>query len=360
MQKIGFLINPIAGMGGKVGLKGTDGVYEEALKRGALPVTPRRARKFLENVKKGDMVFLTASGAMGADALNELEFRYRVIYRTPERTSSEDTKKACLAMLENGIDMIVFVGGDGTARDVTSIVDSKVPVLGVPSGVKMYSSIFCVTPAACGELLNSYIEGTAKLKDGEVLDIDEQAYRNNNLKIKLYGFVKTPYLENLVQNSKTEYGYEDEEDKEAIAEFFAEHIKKDTLYMLGAGTTVSKIAERLGVKKTLLGIDAYLNGNIIGKDLTENEIFNLIKKSDKVMLVVTPIGSQGFVFGRGNQQISERVLWRVPRENIIIVATPLKLSNIKYLRADVENLEHLRGYYRVLIGYGKYKMMKMV
>ena len=347
-------------MGGKVGLKGTDGVYDEALKRGATPITPHRAKKFLENLKHSDLIFLTPSGKMGADTLAELGFGFNVVYSASKPTSAEDTKKACLAMLEKGAELIIFVGGDGTARDVASVVDGKVPVLGVPSGVKMYSSVFCVTPVACAELLNGYLSGTASLRDGEILDIDEQAYRNNNLKIKLYGFVKTPYLENLVQNSKAEYGYEDEEDKEAIAEFFAEHIKKDTLYILGAGTTVSKIAERLGVKKTLLGVDAYLNGDIIGKDLTEKEIFNLIKKSENVVLVVTPIGSQGFVFGRGNQQLSERVLLMIPRDNIIIVATPLKVSRIKYLRADVENLEHLRGYYRVLIGYGKYKMMKMV
>ena len=359
MLKIGFVVNPIAGMGGRVALKGTDGVVEEAIRRGAKPVTPGKARRFLESIRGEDLHFLTVSGSMGENILREFEFGYEVVYKAPPKTSAEDTRKACREFLSRSVALVVFVGGDGTARDVVSVVDSRVPILGVPSGVKMYSSVFCVRPEKCGAIIEAYARGDAKLRDGEVLDIDEDAYRNNVLKIKLYGFARVPYVEDAVQSSKSEYGVEDEEDKEAIAEFFAENVEPGVLYLLGAGTTIAKIAEKLGVEKTLLGVDAYLNGSIIARDLSEREILDLLDEYGAAKLVVTPIGSQGFVFGRGNQQISERVLCRIGRENIIIVATPLKIMNIDKLRMDLENCENLRGYYRVLIGYGKYRMVKM-
>ncbi len=362
MQRIGFLVNPIAGMGGRVGLKGTDGVYEEAIRRGAKPVTPDRARQFLKTLKSfkvEDIVFLVPGGNMGEDFVKECGFAYRVIYNAPENTDCEDTKNACRNMVKNGAELIVFVGGDGTARDVADVVDSSVLIVGVPSGVKMYSAVFCNTPASCGELVYKYISGETKIKDAEILDIDEDAYRRNTLKIKLYGFAKTPYVDNLVQSSKTEYGYEDEEDKEAIGEYFSEIVEPDTLYILGAGTTIAKIAEKLGAKKTLLGVDAYFNGHLVGVDLDERGILDLLDRYPRVKLVVTPIGTQGFVFGRGNQQISVEVLRKIGKENIIIVATPLKLSSIHKLKIDIDGGEFLRGYYRVLVGYGKYKMMKL-
>ncbi len=359
MLKLGFLINPIAGMGGRVALKGTDGVVEEAIRRGAEPVTPGKARRFLESIRGEDLHFLTASGSMGEDILREFQFKYEVVYEAPAKTSADDTKNACREFMSRGVDLVVFVGGDGTARDVVSAVDSEVPILGVPSGVKMYSSVFCLRPEKCGEIIDAYARGEAKLRDGEVLDIDEDAYRNNVLRIKLYGFAKVPYVEDAVQSSKSEYGAEDEEDKEAIAEFFEENVESGVLYLLGAGTTVAKIAEKLGVEKTLLGVDAYYEGRIIARDLDEKSILELLNSYPRAKLVVTPIGAQGFVFGRGNQQLSERVLCRIGKENILIVATPLKISQISKLRMDLDNCENLRGYYKVLMGYGKYRVMKM-
>ncbi len=356
---IGFVINPIAGMGGRVGLKGTDGVLEEAIKRGAKPIAAKRAREFLKNLR-GEIEFLTASGKMGEDVLKDFNFSYRVVYKAPGNTSAKDTKEAVGEFMKENAELIVFVGGDGTARDVVEVADSKIPVLGVPSGVKMYSSIFAVNPEKAAEVVMKFLEGGAKLMDSEVLDIDENAYRKNKLRIKLFGYAKTPYVEDLIQSSKSEYvDSEEEEDKRWIAEFFVENIEKETLYLLGAGTTVAKIAEVLGLEKTLLGVDALYNGEIIAKDLSEKEILELIEKYLKVKIVITPIGSQGFIFGRGNQQFSERVLEKVGKENIIIVATPRKIRELKKLRIDLENAQKFRGYYKVLVGYGKYKLMKV-
>ncbi len=355
---IGFLINPIAGMGGKVALKGTDGVYEEALRRGAEPRAPERARAFLKSLDSENIAFLTPSGSMGEDALEDFNFDYKVIYKTPNITTAEDTKRAVKMMLSN-VNLIVFVGGDGTARDVLSVVGTSVPILGVPSGVKMYSSVFCITPQHCGMIVKEMIRGNAKVGDGEVLDIDEEAYRENKLKIRLYGFAKVPYMPNMIQNSKSEYGAEDEEDKDAIADFISEEIEDKVLYILGAGTTTAKIAEKLGWKKTLLGVDAYCCDEEIALDVDEKTLFQLVSKYDAKKLIVTPIGSQGFLFGRGNQQISERVLRNVGKENIVVVATPRKLSEISTLKMDLDDCEFLKGYYKVLMGYGKYRVIKL-
>ncbi len=360
MLKIGFLINPIAGMGGRVGLKGTDGVYEEALRRGAEPVTPARARNFLESIGQmySDVVFLVPCGDMGENIVSKSPVRYEVVYQPSKVTGSDDTKHACLKFIEKGAELILFVGGDGTARDVASVVRQRVPILGIPSGVKMYSSVFCLTPKKCATVLKKFLSGEAKIRDAEVLDIDENSYRQNVLNIKLYNIARVPYYENLVQCSKSEYGTADEEEKEAIAEFFVENMDDETLYILGAGTTTAAIARKLGVEKTLLGVDAYFRRKIVGRDLNEEGILQLLDTYRKAKIVLTPIGSQGFVFGRGNQQISSRVLEKIGLNNIIIIATPTKLQDIDSLHADLEEAK-LQKYFKVLTGYGKYRMVKM-
>ncbi len=358
-MRIGFVINPIAGMGGRVALKGTDGVVEEAIRRGAKKIAPLKAELFLKNLKSYPE-FLVPSGKMGEFTLKTQKFGYRVIYKAPEKTSAKDTKNTVRIFLEQKVDLIVFVGGDGTARDVASVVDKKVPIIGVPSGVKMYSSVFAVSPLDAARLVDLFVEGMTKLKDAEILDIDEHAYRNNVLSIRLFGYAKVPYVSELVQNSKSEYyGEEEDEDKKSIAEFIIENLEKDTLYLLGAGTTVAKIAGVMGLKKTLLGVDALYNGKIIAMDLGEMEILKLLDKYPKAKIIITPIGSQGFIFGRGNQQFSERVLERVGKENIIIIATPTKMKDLKRLRMDLENKSKFTGYYKVLVGYGKYKLVKV-
>lgn len=356
---IGFVINPIAGMGGRVALKGTDGVVEEAIKRGAEKIAPLKADAFLKNLKCNPE-FLVPSGEMGELALKKHGFRYSVIYNAPKKTSAEDTKNAVRIFVEKKVDLIVFVGGDGTARDVAAVADKKIPILGVPSGVKMYSSVFAVSPQDAAKIVNIFADGRGKLKDAEILDIDERAYRNNTLSIKLFDYATVPYVPELMQNSKSEYyGEEEEEDKKSIAEFIVENLESDTLYLLGAGTTVAKIAEIIGLHKTLLGVDALYNGKIIAMDLGEREILKLLDQYPKAKIIITPIGAQGFIFGRGNQQFSERVIEKIGKENIIIIATPKKMRDLKKLRIDMENKSKFTGYYKVLVGYGKYKLVRV-
>lgn len=354
-MKLGFLINPIAGMGGRVGLKGTDGVLEEALRRGAIPIAANRARECLEVLKAGKdrLDFITCSGRMGASLIEG--FTFTVVYETSENTSSEDTKIACVRFLESGADLILFCGGDGTARDVYSAIDGKVPVLGIPAGVKMHSSVFAVNPKAAGELVLDFANGNIGLREAEVIDVDEEAYRDNKLLTKLYGYMQTPYKSELVQAGKMVFvSQDDEESKFSISVFAGEFMRDGSAYILGAGSTTEAIAKQSGAEKTLLGVDVIKEGKTLLKDASEKDLLRLFEKESSVKIIVSPIGAQGFVFGRGTQQISPAVIRKAGIKNVIYVATPVKLNSTPHLLVDTGDAEldrELSGYRSVVIGY---------
>ncbi len=354
---IGFVVNPIAGMGGRVALKGTDSVLEEAVRRGATPVAPARASEFIRSLRC-DPEFLTAGGPMGADYLKER--KHRVVHSPPPHTTAEDTKTAVKEFLRAGAELIVFVGGDGTARDVVDVAGEDVPVLGVPSGVKMFSSVFALTPSIAAAVVCAFVRGETAIRERDVLDIDEDEYRAGRLAVRLYGHALVPVLEGMVQGGKSPSGPGDDE---GYAEFFAENVERDVLYLLGPGSTLQKVARALGVEKTPLGVDAYINGSIVARDVSEREIISLLNEHGRAKIVITPIGGQGFLLGRGNQQFSPEVIRRVGRDNILVVSPEAKLYGLKALYVDTGDPEVddiLRGYIRVLCGYGKYKLMRVL
>ena len=367
-MKIGFLINPIAGLGGSVGLKGTDGLVEEALKRGAKPVACERAKKCMQELELDtSSVILTCSADMGENAMINQSQRYEVMYSFEGNSTSEDTKNACKTFLEAGVDLLLFCGGDGTARDVYSIVGKDIPVIGIPAGVKMHSAVFAISPGGAAKIVEHFAAGKAELRDAEVMDTDEDAYRRNELRMKVFGYAQTPYEPVLVQQGKSLFqSVSEEKAKEEIARFACEFMADGSLYILGAGTTTHKIAELLGMgeEKTLLGVDTVKNRELVGKDLNERELLRLLKKENEnekkkkgifpVKLLVSPIGAQGFVFGRGNQQLSAKVIEKVGVENVIVLATPHKLSETPFLLVDTgsEKLDkQLSGYMSVVCGY---------
>ncbi len=361
---LGFIVNPVAGMGGSVGLKGTDNLYEKALDLGAKEISQERAGEFIENSKEilKNFDILTVSGKMGENVLKQYGIKnFKVVYESKERTDRFDTIESAKLMLNYGVNILIFVGGDGTARDIVEAVDSKIPVLGIPSGVKMYSAVFTPTPFSACEILKKLIEGNVLFQEREVMDIDEEKYRMNELNIKLYGYLIVPYVENFVQNSKAEiYSTEDEEDKQGIAEFIIDNMEDDVVYILGPGTTVKKIQELLGIEFTLLGFDAVKNKKIIGKDLNESGILKLL--NENVKIVLSPIGNQGFIIGRGNLQLTKEVLKRIKKEDIIIVSTPLKLQGLKYLLVDTGDRSldmNFSGYYKVIVGYGRMRVVEV-
>lgn len=367
VKRVGFVVNPIAGMGGSVGLKGTDGnAYFEALSRGAKPVAPQRALLFLNNVNSPSFEIVAAAGIMGEDIVLASKHRdklVRVIGHKKEHTTREDTIKSAWEMREL-VDIVVFVGGDGTARDIHEALGTDLPVIGVPSGVKMYSSVFATSPITAAKLLEYFLKGETVLVEREVLDIDEEAFRRDELVVRLYGYLRVPYHEGLVQEAKTIYtGLDEDLVKDAIAEFVVESMEPGTPYILGPGTTVKAICRKLKVECTLLGVDVILDGKLLVKDAWEKNLLEVIEKYGRVKLVVTPIGGQGFLFGRGNQQISPRVLSLISKEDIIVVATERKIKEIGTLLVDTGDTRidaRLSGYVKVLVDYNRYVVVRVL
>jgi len=356
-MKVGFIINPVSGMGGTVGLKGTDNLAELAAKLGGEPVSLIRAEQALHSIEEDDIFFLTCSGKMGESVLKKTRFKYDVIYDAPEKTSAEDTKKAALEMLGSGCDLLLFSGGDGTAGDIVSVVDKKIPILGIPSGVKIFSPVFCVTPKECGRIVSTFTETSIK----EILDIDEEAYRKNELNVRIKGEAVVP-VNPAVQSGKATSGSVDA--KIDIAERIFDDYRargKDVLYIIGPGTTTMEVKKKLGIEGTLLGVDAFRNGKLVKKDASEKHLLEALKKfGGKIAIIVSPIGSQGFIFGRGNQQISPAVIQRA--DEIIVIASPDKLEFTPLLHVDTGDAKldnKLRGYIKVLSGYHDFKMMKI-
>lgn len=334
--KVGFLINPIAGMGGSVGLKGTDGLARRAASLGAVPLAGERARACLRHLSSAGLhiFFFAAGGQMGENALQEFGLAHEVIWRPQEDSRTDDTISACRAFQDHKVDLILFCGGDGTARDVAGAA-GKTPILGIPSGVKMHSGVFAVSPQAAAKLTEGFLHGELRLRETEIVDVDEELYRSGQLQTWLYATALTPYQPVLVQERKRIYASNNEEHfKDEIALFASEFMRDGSAYILGAGTTTARIAERLGLEKTLLGVDVIQEGRIILKDAGEMDLIALLDREKRVKIIVSPIGAQGFILGRGSQQISPRVLEKVGEENLIIVSTPHKLAEISRLMVD--------------------------
>lgn len=365
-RKVGFIVNPIAGMGGSVGLKGTDGeAYYKAIERGAKPVSPRRAIEFLNSIKSSGFEIYAAAGKMGVEYVLKSIHRDKlmgVVGEEKEYTSRIDTVIAARA-LRSQVDIIVFVGGDGTARDICEAINTSIPVLGVPSGVKMFSSVFAINPVVAAYILEKFLNGEVSVVEREVLDIDEESYRRDELNVKLYGYLLVPVAEGLLQSSKTIYtGVDEEYAKESIAEYIIENMEENTPYILGPGSSVKKICVKLGLNCTLLGFDIVLNKKLLVKDAWEKDILDVVDKYGRVKVVLTPIGGQGFLLGRGNQQLSPRVLAKISKDDLIIVATESKIRDTPVLLVDTGDPSIDRkflGYVKVLVDYNRFIVVKV-
>jgi predicted polyphosphate/ATP-dependent NAD kinase len=335
MKRIGLIVNPVAGMGGSVGLKGTDGNVEEARRRGAVPRAMDRALITLELLSQDTgLHIISCSGTMGEDILRKTGCKdFEILYTVSGESSARDTQAAARRFREAGVDLILFCGGDGTARDIFAVTGRDIPLLGIPAGVKMYSAVFAVDPSIAAELVRK--SGTNHLRDSEILDVDEEAYRAGILKTRIFGIARTPFIAGKIQVAKQVYEEPDEERaKQEIARFMQEVMLPDTLYILGAGTTTEAIAHRLGVQKTLLGVDAMKDSVLVAADMDEKTLLNLAAREKEIRIILSPIGAQGFILGRGNQQISARVVRLVGLKNLIVVATSHKLAEIPALYVD--------------------------
>lgn len=364
MKKLGLIVNPIAGMGGSVGLKGTDGVVEEAIKRGSEPKSLSRTRIALKqlNCLENDLLVVTCSGNMGEDAVKDFNFNTKIVYASENTlTTFKDTVEAAKKMLDECVNILVFSGGDGTARDIYKGAGENIPCLGIPAGVKIHSPVFAQSPAKAGELARLCLEGkTALTKEAEVLDIDEDEYRKGNVNTKLFGYLKVPVERRFMQNKKAPSPQSEESQQFAIAMQVIEEMRDDTYYIIGPGSTTRTVMEALNLSNTLIGIDIVLNKKLVANDVTEKEILSRIDEK-QCKLVITPIGGQGYILGRGNQQISPAVIKKLGKKNIIIVATKDKIANLRgepFLvdTGDVETDRMLEGYVKVVTGFREVTM----
>jgi predicted polyphosphate/ATP-dependent NAD kinase len=338
-KTVGFIVNPVAGMGGAVGLKGTDGkaILNKAISLGAKPIASARAEAFLNELSpiKNSICLLVGAGDMGETEAEKCKYTYRVIGEKRQETSSEDTKTIAQGIADAHVDLLVFCGGDGTTRDIQKTVDMKLPVLGVPTGVKMHSAIFAVNPQAAARVAFRFLNGELPLREAEVMDVDEQAFREGRLSAELFGYMLSPYEPHLIQANKmaSPMTVDEVRNQAAIAIYIIESMQPDTLYIVGPGTTTRTISDLLDQKKTLLGVDLFFNKKIIANDVNEKQIIQAIN-GKPAKIIVTLIGGQGFIFGRGNQQISAKVIGQVGLDNVAVVATASKLHNLKSLKVD--------------------------
>lgn len=355
-RRIGFFVNPVAGMGGRVALKGTDDVAELARKMGATAVSPARALRFLRALPAElDLEFFTAASPMGEEELETAGLSSAVVFAPPhDETTGADTEHACHAILATGVDLLVFVGGDGTARDVLRVVGTEVPVLGVPAGVKVMSACFARTPEDAAAVLAA----PGPLEEREVMDIDEESLRKGRMAFRLAGYVHTP-AHAALQPAKG-FAPPDHTGKE-VAEAVVALLEPGRLSLLGPGATLSLAKRMLGIDGTLLGVDAVRDGELIVRDATERQLLEL--PLEGAALFVSPIGRQGFLLGRGNQQLSPAVLRRVGVANVQAVATAAKLHGLSGLVVDTGDPDLDRAFprhVRVLTGGGRFKMVELL
>lgn len=360
LKKVGLIINPIAGMGGRVGLKGTDGlnILEKAIRLGAKPWAQQRAQEAIDNLVslKGTIGVVTYPHEMGEDVVIKCGFSPKVVGSLSIPTTASDTKRAAQDMLDLDVDLLLFAGGDGTARDIYSVIKDSLVVLGIPAGVKIHSAVYACNPVRAGELAALYLEGKVrKVVEAEVMDIDENSFRKGVLSSKLYGYLRIPFEERYTQRLKAGSSITEQYNQEAIAAEVIENMADTFVYIIGPGSTTGVIMEKLNLDYSLLGVDLVHRKRLIGKDLSESELLKMIR-GEKPKLIVTPIGGQGYILGRGNQQISPEVINHVGKDNITIVATKHKIHSLhgRPLLVDTGDRaldQHLHGYYRIITGY---------
>jgi predicted polyphosphate/ATP-dependent NAD kinase len=363
-MRTGVVVNPIAGMGGRVGLKGTDGKVAEARALGAEPRAPNRARRMLTVLAdaRDPVDVLTYGDPMGESLAREAGFDPEVVGRpaatgdaasvagSDAETTAADTRAAVQAFVDAGVDIVLFVGGDGTAVDVAETLEgTDVPMLGCPGGVKVYSSVFAVSPEDAGEIALSF----SRTESREVLDIDEDEYRDGEVHPELRAVARVPVADDLQSSKQTGGGT-----VESLAEGFADDVETGVTYVLGPGSTVGAVKTELGFDGSPLGVDVWRDGEVLVRDATESEILDAL--GDRNVIVVSPIGGQGFVFGRGNPQLSPAVIRRC---DVDIVASRSKLDGLGQLRVDTDDPDldaDLRGWRRVRVGRFERRLLEVV
>ncbi len=349
----GFFINPIAGCGAMHGMKGSDYMKMSECKDS---VSVGLAVEFLKRINCENITFLIPSGDMGERAFRIAGIEnYKVIYDPSEPSTSTDTKKFVEILSERSPDILVFFGGDGTARDIVD-THPPFPVIGVPSGSKMYSSVFAISLDSAVTVFNDVASGMVDdFVSSEVIDLDERVYSAGRIETRFYGELLVPNSTRILMESKAEYTDDYVQD---AAEYIHDHMENDVDYLIGPGTTCKSILALFNQEGSILGFDLFRNGRIMETSMDEARLYEVAGSSTR--MIISPIGGQGFLLGRGNREISPRVLKKINPRNITVIASPRKLENLKVLYIDTGGEKiNFPQYVRVLYGYGKFKMVKV-
>lgn len=356
--KVGLIINPYAGVGGPLAYKGSDNIPLATKVDLAHARAEERAQQtlLLLTSLKDRIEFFTVQGAMGSSTLDALSLSYTNVFKPEYPCSSADTLRAVNAFIAANVDIVVFVGGDGTARDVHSALGQTLPALGIPAGVKMHSGVFAINPQAAAQVLTLLIEGhVVAIAEAEVRDLDEEALRAGRVKTRYYGELKVPFDPRFVQQMKCAGPDNEELTQEDIAAEFIENADPKITYIFGPGSTTTAIVRALGFEKTLLGFDAIRDGELVAQDLDANAIDDLMQKF-AVKAVITATPSQGILLGRGNQQLTPKVLRKLTKDGLVVVATSQKLNALEGRplfidTGDVALDDELSGFIEVISGY---------
>lgn len=369
MTRMGLVVNPVAGMGGRVGLHGTDGADAllGARARGGTPVSEARAARALGRLRgmADDIVIVAAPGSLGAGACQRagVAFETLAVPSPVEPTTAADTVRSVTGILAAGVHLLLFAGGDGTARDVLGVVGAATPILGVPSGVKMRSGVFALSPEAAGDVARDFLHGDRGTREAEVVDAAEREGSGGE-STRFFGTVLVPAGDARVQNVKGSSSVGGDAEIDALCREIAAGLRPDTVYLFGPGLTTKRILAAIGHSGTALGVDATRGRQIVGHDLSEAEILALVPPGQAAVLFLGVIGGQGFLLGRGNQQLSGAVLSKVGEDNIVILSAESKLASLApaILWVDVgdECAEPVLsdGYRRILTGPGRSMVMR--
>ena len=377
MVRLGLLVNPDAGLGGRLGLKGSDGQAEIARSRGAQDRSGPRMRSMLDHlitISKENLEgiqWYVSEGRMGTDWILPAISSLEVIHSSNKSTNADDTSELVRSMIGSDIDLLVYAGGDGTTRDVVAALSEygrpELPIIGVPTGVKMHSGCFASSPKAAAEVLSAWLKGDLLLSSTEVLDLDEELYREGKWVVRLYAEANTPASPRWMQGSKMRVEASGEEE---IIQGLADHIREtliddQMMIIWGSGGTLRTIGGILGFELNTLGIDITLGANIIGSDLNENDILSALQEHQgDVILLLSPMGGQGFLIGRGNLQLSPDVLRIIGEDRVLGIVTPAKMVTLRSLRIETGDPEmdkrfSDKKYLKVLQGYRTTRVLKV-
>ena len=376
-MRIGIVVNPDAGLGGRLGFKGSDGRAQEARDAGAVDRAGPRMQQCISKFKEllasslnrmGVSPTIVAwSGRMGGDWLDGFEYEQRK--ESPTESTAQDTSNLVHDLLEAEVDVILYAGGDGTTRDIVNALDgNETPLIGVPGGVKMHSGCFATTPKASAEVLLAFLQGDLMVAITEVMDLDEEIYQKGEWKVRMYGEAWTPSSPRFMQGAKEQVERASESD---TIEGLANHIgnliddNPELMVIWGSGGTLRRMGEHLDVELTLLGIDIQHKGTI-HSDLNEQQLLqHLAGYEGPRLLLLSPMGGQGFLIGRGNLQLSPDVLRAIGFESILGVATPSKLLGLSSVRIDtgdplLDEEYQQRRFVKLLQGYRTTRVIRIL